>query len=253
MPRLTGKVAIVTGAARGIGLSTAQIFAAEGAKVVLADISEEALKSATQEILATGGEALAHTLDVTSPESWKQLVADVVAEWGTIDILVNNAGIAIPKALLDTTIEEWDRVLAVNSTGPWLGMQNVIPVMQAAGSGSIVNLSSIAALVSGAGDGGAASYSASKGAVRSLTKHAAFTFAKDGIRVNSVHPGPVYTAMIQKYGLTKEEVADPANSILPPHVGEPSDIGYGILYLASDEAKFVTGAELVIDGGFTAH
>lgn len=253
MSRLNGKVAIITGAASGIGLSTAQIFAAEGAKVVATDISEDALQRVVKEIAATGGEIVGHTLDVSSPESWERVVASVVAEWGTIDILVNNAGIALAKGLLETELDDWNKVLAINTTGTWLGMKNVIPVMQAAGAGSIVNISSLAAIISGAADGGGAAYSASKGAVRSLTKHTANYFAKDSIRVNSVHPGPIYTSMVQNYGITKEQAAEPANSILPPHIGEASDIAYGALYLASDESKFVTGEELIIDGGYAAH
>ncbi len=253
MSRLKGKVAIITGAASGIGLSTAQLFAAEGAKVVATDISEDALARAVEEIAATGAEVLTHTLDVSSPESWKSVVADVTAAWGTIDILVNNAGIALAKGLLETELDEWNKVLAINTTGTWLGMKNVIPVMQTAGRGAIVNVSSLGGIISGAADGASAAYSASKGAVRSLTKHAANYFAADSIRVNSVHPGPIYTNLIKNYGVTKEQAADAANSILPPHIGEASDIAYGILYLASDEAGFVTGEELIIDGGYAAH
>jgi len=253
MSRLNGKVAIITGAASGIGLTTAEIFAAEGAKVVATDISEAALADAVEAIKAAGGDVLAHTLDVSSAESWEQVVADVVAEWGTIDILVNNAGIALPKGLLETTLEEWNKVIAINTTGTWLGMKTVIPVMQESGHGAIVNVSSLAAIISGPADGGGAAYSASKGAVRSLTKHAANYFAKDSIRVNSVHPGPIYTNLVKNYGYTKAQAGDPANSILPPHIGEASDIAYGIVYLASDEAGFVTGEELVIDGGYAIH
>ena len=253
MTRLTDKVAIITGAASGIGLSTAQIFAAEGAKVVLTDISEEALNNAAQEIEATGGDVLALTLDVSSPESWQRVVAEVVAKWGTIDILVNNAGIALAKGLLETELDEWNKVFAINTTGTWLGMKNVIPVMQTAGKGSIVNVSSLAAIISGAADGGGAAYSGSKGAVRSLTKHAANYFGKDSIRVNSVHPGPVFTGMAISMGRTREsaQAANEALVPLPPHLGEPLDIAYGMLYLASDEAKFVTGEELIVDGGWT--
>ena len=253
MSRLNGKVAIITGAASGIGLATAEVFAAEGAKVVATDISEAALADAVEAITAAGGDVLAHTLDVSSIESWEQVVADVVAEWGTIDILVNNAGIALPKGLLETTLDEWNKVIAINTTGTWLGMKTVIPVMQESDHGAIVNVSSLAAIISGPADGGGAAYSASKGAVRSLTKHAANYFAKDSIRVNSVHPGPIYTNLVKNYGYTKAQAGDPANSILPPHIGEASDIAYGIVYLASDEAGFVTGEELVIDGGYAIH
>lgn len=253
MSRLNDKVAIITGAASGIGLSTLQLFASEGAKVVATDISEDALERAVESVKTQGGEIIARTLDVSSPDSWQHVVADVVAQWGTIDILVNNAGIAIAKGILEAELDDWNKVLAINATGTWLGMKNVIPIMQKAGHGSIVNVSSLAAIISGPADGGGAAYSASKGAVRSLTKHAAQWFAKDSIRVNSVHPGPIYTNLMSNYGITEEQAADPINVTLPPHIGESSDIGYGILYLASDEAKFVTGEELIIDGGYATH
>ncbi|KQQ08255.1 SDR family NAD(P)-dependent oxidoreductase [Rathayibacter sp. Leaf296] len=253
MARLTGKVALITGAASGIGLGTAQLFAAEGARVVLTDVSEPALAEALESISGEGVEAIARPLDVSSPEDWTRVVDDAVAAFGTIDVLVNNAGIALPRGILETGLDEWNRVLAINATGTWLGMKTVIPVLQSAGGGSIVNVSSLAAIISGPADGGGAAYSASKGAVRSLTKHAANYFAADGIRVNSVHPGPIYTNLIKNYGITKEQAADPVNSILPPHIGEASDIAYGILYLASEESRFVTGEELVIDGGYAVH
>jgi NAD(P)-dependent dehydrogenase (short-subunit alcohol dehydrogenase family) len=253
MSRLNGKVAIITGAASGIGLAALQIFAAEGAQVVATDISEEALRQVVDEITAQGGKAIAHTLDVSSPTDWKRVVDDVLAQWETIDILVNNAGIPATKGVLDAELDDWNKVLAINITGTWLGMKSVIPTMQAAGHGSIVNVSSIAGIIGGVADGGGAAYSASKGAVRSLTKHAAQWFAKDSIRVNSVHPGPIDTGMTRAFGLTKESLANADTVPLPPHAGEASDIAYGMLYLASDEAKFVTGEELIIDGGFTTH
>ncbi len=251
MSRLAGKVAIITGAASGLGLSALKLFVAEGARVVATDISAEPLQQAVDEVTADGGEAIARTHDVSSVEDWNRVVDDVLAEWGTIDILINNAGIALPKGILDAGLEDWNKVMAINSTGPWLGMKSVIPTMQAAGHGSIVNVSSIAGIIGGgAGDGGGAAFSASKGAVRSLTKHAAQWFAKDSIRVNSVHPGPIDTGLTRGYGFTRETLANPGTVPLPPHAGEASDIAYGMLYLASDEAKFITGSELVIDGGF---
>ena len=251
MSRLSGKVAIVTGAASGMGLAALQLFTAEGARVVATDISEEALEQAVQDVTAQGGKAIARTMDVSSPDSWSRVVADTIDEWGTVDILINNAGIYSPKGILDAELDDWDKVLAVNTTGTWLGMKNVIPVMQTAGGGSIVNVSSIAGIVGGAGDAGGAAYSASKGAVRSLTKHAAQWYAKDGIRVNSLHPGPIYTNLARAAGYTREQM-NQGNVPLPPYVGDASDIAYGMLYLASDEAKFVTGEELIIDGGFTS-
>ena len=249
MSRLDGKVAIITGAASGMGLAALQIFAAEGARVVATDIDEGAVRHAVDEVTAQGGAAIAHRLDVSSPGDWERVVANVLTEWGTIDILVNNAGIDLPKGILDAELDGWHKVLAINLTGTWLGMKSVIPAMQTAGHGSIINVSSIAAIVGGLGEG--AAYSASKGAVRSLTKHAAQSFAKDSIRVNSIHPGPVDTGMTRRAGITKEALPNPYAVPLPPHAGEASDIAFGMLYLASDEARFVTGEELVIDGGLT--
>jgi NAD(P)-dependent dehydrogenase (short-subunit alcohol dehydrogenase family) len=179
----------------------------------------------------------------------------VVAEHGRVDVLVNNAGIHIAKGILEAELDDWNKVMAVNTTGVWLGMKSVIPYMQRQGAGSIVNVSSIAAIVGGVSDAGGAAYSASKGAVRSLTKHAAQWFGRDGVRVNSIHPGSVFTGLAAAAGMTMETMAEQLGGEvpLPPHVGEPNDIGYGMLYLASDEAKYITGEELVIDGGWTTH
>jgi NAD(P)-dependent dehydrogenase (short-subunit alcohol dehydrogenase family) len=253
MARLSGKVAIITGAASGMGLATAQLFAAEGAKVVATDVSIDALNAAVEAIVADGGDAIALKLDVSSPESWVAVTSAAMDSYGKVDILINNAGIHIAKGILEAELDDWNLVMAVNTTGVWLGMKSVLPLMQANGSGSIVNVSSIAAIVGGSADGGGAAYSASKGAVRSLTKHAAQAFAKDSIRVNSVHPGSVFTGLAVAAGMDKQSMADAlgANVPLPPHVGESNDIAYGIIYLASDEAKYTTGEELVIDGGWT--
>jgi NAD(P)-dependent dehydrogenase (short-subunit alcohol dehydrogenase family) len=250
MGRLNDKVAIITGAANGMGLAGAQLFAAEGAKVVMTDVAIEALEKAAAEIK---GDVVAMRLDVSSAESWAEVVAATIKMFGRVDVLVNNAGIHRPKGVLEEEIEGWNLIMAINTTGVWLGMKNVIPHMQSQGGGSIVNISSIAAIVGGMADDGGAAYSASKGAVRSLTKHTAQRFAKDSIRVNSIHPGAVYTGAAAAVGLTKETMADRfgAEIPLPPHVGDPQDIGYGMLYLASEESKYVTGEELVIDGGWT--
>jgi NAD(P)-dependent dehydrogenase (short-subunit alcohol dehydrogenase family) len=253
MSRLDEKVAIITGAASGMGLAALKLFTAEGARVAATDISQEALEQAVEEVTARGGKAIACRHDVSSAEDWKRVVDTVLTEWGTIDILVNNAGIAMPRGVLDAELADWNKVMAINVTGTWLGIKSVLPTMQAAGRGSIVNVSSIAAMVGGASDGGSAAYSASKGAVRSLTKHTAQWHAKDNVRINSVHPGPIDTGMTRAYGFTKESLADPHTIPLPPHAGEADDIAYGMLYLASDESKFVTGTELVIDGGFISH
>jgi len=249
MPRLQGKVAIITGAASGMGRAAAQLFAAEGARVVATDVSEEALVEVVDGIRKSGGEAISVVLDVASPDSWAATVKAAIEAYGKINILINNAGIHVAKGILDAELDDWNRVLAVNATGMWLGMKNVIPYLQAEGSGSIVNISSIAAFLGGEADGGGAAYSASKGAVRSLTKHAAQAFAKDSIRVNSIHPGSIFTGLATALGLTREAMVDAEKNPLPPHFGEASDIAYGMLYLASDDSKYVTGAELVIDGG----
>ncbi|MCI2265153.1 SDR family NAD(P)-dependent oxidoreductase [Sediminivirga luteola] len=255
MARLDGKVAIITGAASGMGLAGAQLFAREGASVVLTDVVTEALERETAALAESGAQATSSVLDVASPDSWQSAVSEAVTRFGRIDVLVNNAGIHIPKGILEAELDDWNKVLAVNTTGVWLGMKHVIPQMQEQGGGSIVNVSSIAGIVGGLSDAGGAAYSASKGAVRSLTKHAAQWFAKDGIRVNSIHPGAVFTGLAAAAGLTKETMAGQFGSAipLPPHVGDPEDIGYGMVYLASDESKYVTGEELVIDGGWTTH
>lgn len=255
MGRLTGKVAIITGAASGMGLSGAQLFAKEGAKVVLTDIVADSLERETRALAAEGAEVTSILLDVASPESWKQAVDHTLQTFGTVDVLVNNAGIHQAKGILEAELEDWNTVMAVNTTGVWLGMKSVIPEMQKHQGGSIVNVSSIAALVGGVPDAGGAAYSASKGAVRSLTKHAAQWFAQDNIRVNSIHPGAVFTGLAEAAGFTKESMgANYTDHIpLPPHVGDSSDIGYGMVYLASEESKYITGEELVIDGGWTTH
>lgn len=256
MGRLTGKVAIITGAASGMGLGGAQLFAKEGAKVVATDVVFDVLEEKVKEINADGGEAIAMELDVSKPESWKAVVDETIAKYGKIDVLVNNAGIHIPKGILEAELEDWEKVMSINSTGVWLGMKSVIPYMQENGKGSIVNTSSIAAIVGGTADAGGAAYSASKGAVRSLTKHAAQWFGKDNIRVNSVHPGAIFTGMVEKAGIkSQEEMGGNYEGLVPlkPYAGESQDIAHAYLYLASDDSKFVTGVELPVDGGWISN
>lgn len=256
MGRLTGKVAIITGAASGMGLAGAQLFAKEGAKVVVTDVVEDVLQAKVSEIVENGGDAIAWKLDVSSPESWNAVVEATIAKYGKIDILVNNAGIHIAKGILEAELADWDKVMSINTSGVWLGMKAVIPHMQKNGRGSIVNTSSIAAIIGGIADAQGAAYSASKGAVRSLTKHAAQWFAKDNIRVNSVHPGAVFTGMVEKAGIKSQvEMGEHYKNLapLPPHAGESLDIAYAYLYLASDESKFVTGVELPVDGGWISN
>ena len=248
--RLENKVAFVSGGARGMGAAEAKLFAREGAKVVIGDVLDEDGKQTEAEINELGGECLYIHLDVTSEESWTSAVAETVNKFGKLDILVNNAGVVSRLGLEDITVAEWDRVMDVNAKGVFLGTKAAIPEMRKAGGGSIVNISSISGITGQAYV--AAVYNASKGAVRIFTKSTAIQYASEGIRVNSVHPGPIDTPM------TAERKGDPAaqaesNARVPfGRSGVPDDVAYGVLYLASDESSFVTGSELVIDGGYVA-
>lgn len=252
MSRVAGKVAIVTGAANGIGKATAILLAKEGAKVVVADLQEEAGQNTVAEIKAAGGEALFVKLNVTQEADWQNAIAAAEQTFGKLDVAVNNAGIAYDGTVESTSLEDWQRVQSINLNSVFLGTKYAVEAMKKAGGGSIINLSSIEGLI---GDPTLAAYNASKGGVRLFTKSAALHCAKSGykIRVNSVHPGYIWTPMVQ--GLTKDTAEARQKLVdLHPigHLGEPNDIAYGILYLASDESKFMTGSELVIDGGYTA-
>jgi 3(or 17)beta-hydroxysteroid dehydrogenase len=249
-PRLSGKVALVSGGARGIGAATVRLFAQEGARVVLGDLLDPEGRIVEGEIAARGGEAAFVHLDVTSEHDWERAVTTAASRFGRLDILVNNAGIGGAGRFEDTTLEDWNRVMDVNATGVFLGTKAAIPAMRRAGAGSIVNISSQLGLVGM--DDSSPQYQASKGAVRLLTKLTALQYAKERIRANSVHPGPIVTPM------TAGRRADPATrarmvSRIPlGRYGEADEVAYGVLYLASDESGFVTGSELVIDGGWTA-
>jgi NAD(P)-dependent dehydrogenase (short-subunit alcohol dehydrogenase family) len=248
--RLAGKVALISGAARGMGAAEARLFAREGARVVIGDVLETEGVAVQTEISAKGGEALFVRLDVTRESDWEQAVAATVRQFGKLDVLVNNAGIGAASRVEETATEAWDRVMEVNAKGVFLGTRAVIPAMRRAGGGSIVNISSQLGLVGM--DDSSPQYTASKGAVRLLTKTTALQYARDGIRCNSVHPGPIVTAM------TERRRAEPAvyqrmlSRIPLGRYGEVDEVAYGVLYLASDESAFVTGSELVIDGGWTA-
>ena len=246
--RLEGKVALISGGARGQGAAEAKLFAREGAKVVFGDIRDQEGQQVETEIRELGGEATYTHLDVTREADWRSAIDTAVDRYGKLDILVNNAGIAIWKGVEDTTEEDWDRVMAVNAKGVFLGTKHAIPAMRRAGGGSIVNISSTAGL---RGSRGLAAYTASKGAVRLFTKATAIQYAVENIRCNSVHPGGVDTPMIQ------EAPNDPARRDARQRTpmgrrAAPDEIAYGVLYLASDESSFVTGSELVIDGGRSA-
>ena len=246
--RLEGKVALISGGARGMGAEEALLFAREGAKVVVGDVLEAEGRQVAASI--PGGQAIFVRLDVTSESDWQRAVSLAEEVYKRLDILVNNAGVSAVGGIEDTTEEEWDRVMSVNAKGVFLGTKYAIPAMQRAGGGSIINISSQLGIV--AMSESSPQYIASKGAVRLLTKSTAIQYAADGIRCNSVHPGPIVTPM------TEGRRSDPAvrelmTSRIPlGRYGEAIDVAYGVLYLASDEASFVTGSELVIDGGWVA-
>jgi NAD(P)-dependent dehydrogenase (short-subunit alcohol dehydrogenase family) len=248
--RLEGKVALISGGARGMGAEAGRLFAKEGAKVVLGDVLESEGKTTVEEIRAAGGEAAFVRLDVTSESDWAAAVAEAERWYGKLDVLVNNAGIGGGNRIEDTTLADWERIMAVNSTGVFLGTRAVIPAMRRAGGGSIVNISSQLGLVGT--DNSSPQYQASKGAVRLLTKTTAIQYARDGIRANSVHPGPIVTAMTERRRADPETYRLTVSRIPLGRYGQPLEVALGVLYLASDEASFVTGSELVIDGGWTA-
>jgi NAD(P)-dependent dehydrogenase (short-subunit alcohol dehydrogenase family) len=233
-----------------MGAAEARLFAREGARVVIGDILDADGKAVEAEIASLGGEVVYVHLDVTSEADWERAVATAVARFGRLDVLVNNAGVGGGSRLEDTTAEAWDRGMDVNAKGVFLGTKAAIPAMRRAGGGSIVNISSQLGLVGM--ERSSPWYQASKGAVRTLTKLTAVQYARERIRANSVHPGPIVTAM------TEARRADPGHyefmvSRVPlGRYGEPDEVAYGVLYLASDESSFVTGSELVIDGGWTA-
>ena len=248
--RLEGKVALISGGARGQGAAESKLFAQEGASVILGDVLDNEGKQVEAEIAEAGGKATFVHLDVTSASDWRNAIDTAVSRYGTLNVLVNNAGILIRKGIEDTTEEEWDRIMEVNAKGVFLGTKQSIPVMRQAGGGSIVNISSVDGLVGGLNS--SAAYTATKGAVRLFTKVTAIQHAKDNIRCNSVHPGPIDTPMIQN-ALTDPDLLQAGLDGLPmSRIGTVDDIAYGVLYLASDESSYVTGSELVIDGGMTA-
>jgi NAD(P)-dependent dehydrogenase (short-subunit alcohol dehydrogenase family) len=250
MGRLEGKVALISGGARGQGETETRLFVREGARVVFGDILDAQGQKVEADIRAAGGDATYVHLDVTSERDWRAAVEVALQRHGKLNVLVNNAGIIIRKSIEDTSVEEWDRTQAVNVKGVFLGTKYALPAMRQAGGGSIINISSIAGLVGSTY--GSPSYIASKGAVRLFTKATAIQQAKDGIRCNSIHPGPIETEMIQDTLEDQAFLQDRLRRIPLGRIGKVEDVAYGVLYLASDESSYVTGSELVIDGGATA-
>ena len=248
--RLDGKVALISGGSRGMGAFEAELFVQEGAKVVIGDVRDDEGDALAKKIVDRGGEAAFVHLDVTSESDWAAAVREAVERYGKLDVLVNNAGVSARGSIEETSPDDWDRVMDINAKGVFLGTRSAIPEMRKAGGGSIINISSQLGLV-GMGES-SPQYQASKGAVRIFSKSAAIQYAHEGIRVNSVHPGPIITPMTEARR-SDEVVRQRMISRIPlGRYGESEDVAYGVLYLASDESSFVTGSELVIDGGWTA-
>ncbi len=247
--RLEGKVALISGGARGMGAEEARIFAREGAKVIIGDISEGEGKAVKAQIAEAGGQALFVRLDVTEESDWTNAVNQAVSRFGKLDILVNNAGISSRAFTDDTAIEAWDKIMEVNSKGVFLGTRAAVPKMLEAGGGSIINISSIMGLVGSAG--GHPAYNASKGAVRIFSKAMAVRHGKDDIRVNSVHPG-FMPPMASGIAYDQEQRRGSLEQTPLGREGRIEEVANAVLFLASDEASYITGAELAVDGGFTA-
>jgi NAD(P)-dependent dehydrogenase (short-subunit alcohol dehydrogenase family) len=248
--RLEAKVALITGAASGMGASMARIFATEGAKVVVADMLEDDGRRVVADITRANGAAMFRRLDVSNEAEWKATIDATLAEYGKLDILVNDAGLSgsAEQDLFDTAA--WDRLMSVNARGVFLGMKFAIPIMKAAGGGSIVNISSISGIT---GQHGVhVAYNASKGAVRTLTKAAAVQHGADNIRVNSVHPGLMPPMRSSGRTADPEVRAKMLRQVPMGRAGRPEEVASAVLFLASDEASYITGAELYVDGGYLA-
>ena len=245
--RLAGKVAIISGGSRGMGAFEAELFVQEGAKVVVGGVRDDEGRALVEKI---GGDAHYMHLDVTSEGDWAAAVKEAVDGYGKLDVLVNNAGVSAMGTIEETSVEDWDRVMNINAKGVFLGTRSAIPEMRKAGEGSIINISSELGLVGMTES--SPQYQSSKGAVRIFTKSAAVQYAAEGIRVNSVHPDPIVTPMTEARRADAAVQQVMVSRIPLGRYGESEDVTYGVLYLVSDESCFVTGSELVIDGGWTA-
>ena len=250
MGRLENKVALISGGSRGMGAAEAEIFAAEGAHVVIADILEDEGRKTASKIAETGARCLFTNLDVLKASDWESAISTVTSAFGKLDILVNNAGVTSRMMLLETSEPEWDRVMDINTKGTFLGIKTAIPAMKYSGGGSIVNISSQMGLVGA--DYISPQYQASKGAVRILTKSVAIQYASDNIRCNSIHPAPIETDMTADIRDDADSFQDMLRRIPMGRYGKPEEVAYAVLYLASDESSFVTGSEVVVDGCWTA-
>ncbi|MGC9362195.1 MAG: SDR family NAD(P)-dependent oxidoreductase [Candidatus Syntrophosphaera sp.] len=250
MQRLKNKVALITGAARGMGETDAYLFAEEGASLILTDVDKENLDRVAEKVKSRGTQVLALAVDVASEEDWKKVANEADKMFGRVDILVNNAGIVRMEGVEAATKEQWDKIIAVNQTGTWLGIKYIVPLMRKAGGGSIVNINSVYGLI---GSGTSVAYHASKGAMRVISKTAAMEFAKDNIRVNTIFPGGIDTGI--DTGQSDEETKAMMEQFLKlipmGRMGNPMEIANAVLYFASEESSYTTGAELVIDGGWT--
>jgi NAD(P)-dependent dehydrogenase (short-subunit alcohol dehydrogenase family) len=250
MGRLDGKVVLISGGARGQGATEARMMAHEGARVVFGDILDDAGQQVEADIRAAGGDVTYVHLNVTSEADWQAAVQKAEQTYGKLNVLVNNAGILLHASIEEMPEDDFDRIMAVNLKGVFLGTKHAIPAMRRTGGGSIINISSTAGLVGSPGE--TAAYSATKGGVRLFTKSTAVQHAKDNIRCNSVHPGPIETDMIHDMLASPERWEQRLRRLPLQRAGKPEDVAYGVIYLASDESSFVTGSELVIDGGTTA-
>lgn len=249
MGRLENKVVLITGAGKGQGAYEAELFASEGASVILADVDIQACNAVQKKIEYREGNAISIYLDVTSESGWQTCIMEIDKKYGRLDVLVNNAGIYSRVPIIDSSLGEFQHIIDVNLKGVFLGTKYSIPLMKKVGSGSIVNISSTAGLV---GNQGGGAYGASKGGVRLLTKYTAIQHAEDKIRANSVHPGPIDTDMIAENLSTEEGRAASVSKIPLGRIGNSKDVAMAVMFLASDESSFVTGSEIVVDGGLTA-
>lgn len=245
--RLDGKVVLVSGGASGIGAAHVRVFAAEGAKVMVADVQEDKGGEVADSVNNDGGVAVFVRLDVTRADDWQNAVNAALSHFGKLTTLINNAGVYWPGGVEEETPEKWNQMVAINQTGVWLGMKTAVPALRDSGNGAIVNISSLYGLI---GSPGSISYHATKGAVRIMTKAAALEYVRQGIRVNSIHPGQIDTPILA--GLTPDQNAQIQEATPMGRLGRPEEIAFGSLYLCSDEASYTTGIELVIDGGWFA-